>query len=84
MRVNYLAILLTNNEKYVIVEFAISYRKGTETNSEKWCENKKEQKLCRILVGGPGSAELTRARWSPAHGVFALMGCNAKRVENYR
>lgn len=82
MRVNYLDILLTNNEKYGIVEFAISYRKGIET--VKSGVKTKKQKLCWILVGGPGSAELTRARWSPAHGVFSLMGCNAKRVENYR
>lgn len=46
MRVNYLDILPTNNEKYIIVEFAISYRKGIETNSEKVVRKQKKSKSC--------------------------------------
>lgn len=62
MRVNYLDILLTNNEKYGIVEFAISYRKGIETNSKKWCENKKAKAVPdssgRAWVSGTHSGQM--------------------------
>lgn len=56
MRINYLDILLTKNEKCVIAEFTISCRKGTETNSEKVLSKfkQKREKSAQILVGEPG------------------------------